>query len=78
MTGTLLAEAIGERAARVLDRAVGLDDEGTELVVSVRVVVPSGILAAVRNLPGTRVVGAMPSWAPSPTSPISTRNGESV
>ena len=31
--GALLAEAIGERAARVLDRAVGLDDEGTELVV---------------------------------------------
>ena len=33
VAGTLLAEAIGERAARVLDRAVGLDDEGTELVV---------------------------------------------
>ena len=29
----LLAEAIGERATRVLDRAVGLDNEGTELVV---------------------------------------------
>ena len=33
MACALLAEAIGERAARVLDRAVGLDDEGTELVV---------------------------------------------
>ena len=33
MARALLAEAIGERAARVLDRAVGLDDEGTELVV---------------------------------------------
>ena len=33
MAGTLLAEAIGERATRVLDRAVGLDNEGTELVV---------------------------------------------
>ena len=33
MPGALLAEAIGERAARVLDRAVGLDNEGTELVV---------------------------------------------
>ena len=29
----LLAEAIGERATRVLDRAVGLDNEGAELVV---------------------------------------------
>ena len=29
----LLSEAIGERATRVLDCAVGLDDEGTELVV---------------------------------------------
>ena len=33
VTGALLAEAIGERTARILDRAVGLDDEGTELVV---------------------------------------------
>ena len=33
VAGALLAEAIGERAARILDRAVVLDDEGTELVV---------------------------------------------
>ena len=33
VTCALLAETIGERAARVLDCAVGLDNEGTELVV---------------------------------------------
>ena len=33
MAGPLLAETVGQRAARVLDRAVGLDDEGPELVV---------------------------------------------
>ena len=62
MACALLAEAIGERAARVLDRAVGLDDEGDgNSLFSVRSVVPSGILAAVRNLPGTNVAGSMPS-----------------